>query len=249
MSDLRLKHMMDSHGLSPEVQQKVLARLVEVNVAPDDPLSVIFLVEANIEQTGQALANLPKQMTARLRADLTDSNSALVAGLCETVRKAILDTSGRAIRDARRNSIMHLAAACILSGTAIGGLGVALGVQLGQDRSASFLATLAATPEAAAWERLMTANPGLISFMSEHCIPGNISYVPSSRGGPACQVPLWIDNNAAHVKTIDMPSFLGRLRSELTQQVKRTPAWSTFLIGVLTTLAALPLIRWVSARK
>lgn len=248
MSDFRFKNMLERRGLSPEAQQKVLARLLEANVAPDDPLSVIFVIEANIEQTEQALANLPKQMTGRLRADLTDSNSALVAGLRETVRKTILDTSGQVIRDARRNSIIHLLAACMLAGTAIGGLGVALGVQLGQDRSASFLATLAATPEAAGWERLMNANPGLISFMSEHCIPGNISHIPPSKGGPACHVPLWIDNAAPVKKTIDMPGFFGRMRSEVIHHVNRTPAWATFLIGVLTTLAALPLIRWVSAR-
>lgn len=242
MSDFRLNRMIDSHALSAEMRQRVFERLVEANVAPDDPLAVVFVVEANIEQRAQDLASLPDRMTGRLHADLANCNSALVAGIRETVEKTLRQTSAQAIRGARRNSVMHLVAACILGGTAIGGLGLAVGAQIGQDRNASFLETLAASPDAEGWEQLMRRNRGLVDFISTHCGPESVLFIPEARGGPACSVPLWIRD----ARTPAPPSFPARLRVEIDHLLDTIPAWIALLIGMLITLAAHPLIRWMT---
>jgi hypothetical protein len=245
MSYSRFNRLIDSHALPAEMRQKVFDRLFEANVAQDDPLAVVFVVEANIEQRAQALASLPDRMAGRLRADLADSNSALVDGLRQTVEKTLRQTSAQAIRGARRNSVMNLVAACILGGTAIGGLGVAVGAQIGQDRSASFLETLAASHEAEGWEQLMRRNRGLVDFISTHCGPESVLFIPEARGGPACNVPLWIRD----ARTPAPASFPARLSAEISHLLDTIPARLALLIGMLITLAAHPLIRWMIRRN
>jgi hypothetical protein len=241
MNLLRLNRMMSSRRLPQAARKRLAERLIDANVGPDDPMSTVLLVEANIEQAAQDLASLPDRMTDRLRNDLADSNSALVAGLRDTVRTTLRQTSAQAIREARRNSALHLAAACILGGTAIGGLGVAVGAQLGQDRRASFLETLAAMPQAEGWTRLMASNPQLMDRIWRECVPGSSQFLPQTNGRPACHVPLW----TGEAPPPPPASFPARLHAEITHLVAVTPAWLVLLVGILATLTAQPLLRWI----
>jgi|GEM_PF-4785606 len=197
MTSLRINCMMASRGFSAEERRRVLHRLVEANIDPDDPIAGFYVMEESNLKNTTRLASLPDQMAHRLRSDLADGNSALVSGLRETVRQTLEEAARQAIRDARRRTALQIATASVLAVTLLVGFGVALGAQLGHQRPTDVLQTLANTPEADEWEQLILANRGLIDFISTQCTPDSNLFIHDPDGGPACYVPLWIGGASA----------------------------------------------------
>ncbi|MBK5927154.1 hypothetical protein [Rhodobaculum claviforme] len=234
MSVDRLARMISSRGLTEENRRAVMDRLNEASVDPGDPLAVMFVMEL-------AMARMPEAMARRMRAELSDRNSQLVASLRDTVRDTLGDAAAEAARDLRHRAARNLAALAVVASTVLVGLGIAWGAQLGLDRRSGFLEMLAAHPEAETWATLIAANPSVERTIAEDCAPDSTLFLPQTDSRPACLVPLWIDKAPAPTPE----AFPARVMTELRHRVTTAPGWLFLAIGVLGTLAVQPLIRWI----
>lgn len=244
MTHDRLDRMIASRGLRPEIRQRILDRLAEANVSRDDPLAAVFVVEASVEEQVVLVACLPEAVTRRLRAELSDRNGELVAGLRDTVRDTLGEATGQAIRDMRHRAAWNLAALAAAAAIGLVGLGIAWGVQLGLDRQAGLFEAVAASPDAETWRTLIAANPQIAQTLADDCAPDAPLFRPQPDGRPACLAPIWLGDAPPRPPE----SFPARVMAELRHRVATAPGWVFLLLGILGTRAVGPLVRWIQKK-
>jgi hypothetical protein len=242
MTERRLRMEMKHVGLSDKEQDAVLERLALANIGADDPFASDYVREAVILKAASEMG----QKIERFQAENTGHASALIKGLRVSTETAMRKAAADVMRQSWGHAVIHLRAALILAAMAIFGIGYVAGLQSGHDRRTSFLTTIAATPEAETWERIIKLNGWLPGALAQGCAPGGSQYgTDAMNHRPLCKIPFWTEE--APIQRNDGP--FARIGHEIRHQLNAMPFWLAILTGILATFTGQQLFRWVVGKN
>lgn len=236
-SKLQFEQAATALGLDPATRDLAWRRMSDIGLSPDDPTVVFLAVGGLLEH---AAATLPAAIDA-LPARIEDAAKRAVGPVAkaatarvEAAHAALAEQTGEAVATAavahferadRRHDFgigLKLIALLVAIGLAAGIAGWSLG-RGNVTGIATEWAGLASRTDSGAWFRLARSNPDLALTLRTYCGPGAPAVI-NVQGARACNVPLWLEGNAAPAA--------GTTRGVYTGLIDWLAAWGpAWLIG------------------
>lgn len=181
--------------------------------------------------TGKVVEAAVAQVEAR-HAEMSEAVGAQIASVARDMMREQL-----AAGQVRRAGLLA-SAVCI---AVLLGLGV--GYHLGSGYQATVtnqIAAYAARPDAAAWIRLMAANPDLDQRLAAYCNPRSSNFQRLASGVPTCNLPIYLEGPPLPTANVEGTGWMTRL--EVT--FERLPWLTTMFLGALLLAG----IQWLNKK-